>query len=190
MLNISNFSKREKALIIVLLILLIGLIYYRFIHITVNEAKERAATQAAELQDQVTVAKARLKKIRNMESEMEGSKLSKMGSYNNSKPETAFLNAVLSATPNYSVTFDEVTRDGNQIRRNFKLRYTTSSYSEAETIMARLTDGEYRCLINEIKCDIKSGESTITATGTFYETMVGGKEDSALPEDSSEKSQS
>ena len=183
---LSNFSRKEKLMIIVLAILLIGLLYYRFIHISVNERIASAKNDAQMLQQELDLANARLKKAQGMESKMSPG-MSKMGSYNSSKAETAFLNTVLANVPSYTVSFDEVTRDKNQIRRNFQLRFTTDSYDSAVNIIKNLTEGEYRCLIGDVRCSIADGgQTTMDVSGTFYETMVGGMKDSALPADSSE----
>ena len=178
---ISNFSKKEKIMIFVLALLLIGLIYYRFIYITVNNAIESANSEAQALQTELDISMARLAKIKSAESKME-SGMQRMGSYNSIKAETAFLNTVLADASDYSVSFAAVTRDGNQVRRNFSLRYTAPSYASAVKIMRELTTGEYRCLVGDVRCSIAGGgATTVDLTGTFYETMVGGQADSALP---------
>ena len=112
--------------------------------------------------------------------------MQKMGSYNSSKPETAFLHTVLADVPDYTISFDEVTREGDQIRRNFTLNFTTASYDSAEKIIKNLTSGDYRCLIGDMSCSVENGITSVTLQGTFYETMVGGTPDSALPADQTE----
>jgi hypothetical protein len=114
-------------------------------------------------------------------------KASRMESYNNSKAETSFLSSILQSTKNYSIAFSDVTRNGNQIRRSFTLQYTTNTYREAENVMDRLCQGEYRCLISDVNCNLNAqGMTTISLTATFYETMVGGTPDSGLPKDQEE----
>ena len=180
----TSFSKRDKIILTALLILLLGILYYRFIHIGLNKTLDVFETEADQLQTEVEMANARLARINKMKDEMAAPNLSRMGSYNNSKPETAFLHTVLSSTPNYSLTFSGLTRNGNQVRRNFNLRFTTSSYAEAVKVIQSLTEGEFRCLLGDMSCSIADGgQTTMTVNGTFYETMVGGMEDSALPPD-------
>lgn len=183
---INNFSKKEKFMLILLMILLIGLIYYRFIYLNVNNKIQAANGQADALQTEIDAANARLSKIRSMESK--DTLMQRMGSYNNIKTETAYLNTALADIPDYSVTFDEVTRDGNLIRRNFQLQYTASSYASAVEIIKYLTEGECRCMISDISCKIGTGgETTMNVYGTFYETMVGGTADSALPAENAQQ---
>ena len=55
-----------------LLILLIGLVYYRFVHITVIEARDHAKAKAAKLQTEVDLANTRLLKIKKMEEKENG----------------------------------------------------------------------------------------------------------------------
>ena len=199
-----NFSTKEKVLLILLAVMLLGLIYYKLVYSRLHTAVVNAQSEVNEavieqvkkfssgsLQSELEVAQMRLARIKKMEREMDGYKstgmIAKMGSYNNSKPETAFLNTVLSGVNDYSISFEEVTRDGDQIRRNFTLQYKTSSYAEAEKIMKDLTSGEYRCLISDVNCSVDSGGVvTVSLIGTFYETMVGGTPDSALPKDEAE----
>ena len=182
---LQNFSKKEKFMIILLFVLLIGLIYYRFIYITVNSKIQAANTQAQAIQTELDAANVRLAKIKKMDSFTLG--VQRMGSYNDIKAETAYLNTALAGVPDYTVTFDAVTRDGNQIRRNFHLRFTTSSYTDAVNIIKTLTEGEYRCLVSDIRCTIgDGGQTTMDVSGTFYETMVGGTPDSALPADNAQ----
>lgn len=186
-----NFSTKEKVLMVLMAVLLIGLVYYKFVYTRINQAADKARAEVESLQNDLDVAQIRVARIKKMENEMDGYQktglVSKMGSYNNSKMETAFLNTVLAGASDYSISFDEVTRDGDLIRRNFSLQYKTPTYDEAEKIMQELTTGEYRCLIGDVGCTVdNTGQTTVTLIGTFYETMVGGKADSALPADEAE----
>ena len=191
-----NFSTKEKILIGVLAVMLLGLLYYRLVYANVSAAISSANSEAAELQSELDIAQLKVAKINKMESDMDELRVgAKMGSYNNSKPETIFLHNVLSGTPDYSVSFDEITRDGDQIRRNFTLQYKAASYTDAQNIMKKLTSGEYRCLIGDVQCSQGVRSSmfdyrnnyyyadymTVSATATFFETMVGGVEDAGLP---------
>ena len=181
-----NFSTKEKLLIVILGILLIGLIYYKFVYVRLSTALKETRAEAQSLQTDLDAANARIAELQQMENQLSGigstGLLGRMGSYNNSQAETAFLHTVLANVTNYSLSFDDVTRDGNQIRRGFSLRYTTPNYDSAEAIMKELENGEFRCLINDVSCSVgNNGVTNINLNGTFYETMVGGTPDAALP---------
>ena len=183
-----NFTKAEKILIILLAVILVALIYYRLVDTNVRQSMSSSAAELESLRTETDIVTARLINLKRMQSEIdtlnESGGASRMESYNNSKAEVAFLNDVLSDAEDYSVSFSDVTRSGNQIRRAFTLNYRTDDYDSAEKILERLSECEYRCLLGDVTCTMdKEGRTTINAVATFYETMVGGTPDSGLPND-------
>ncbi|MCR5295512.1 MAG: hypothetical protein K6E30_10155, partial [Lachnospiraceae bacterium] len=54
-------------------------------------------------------------------------------------------------------------------------------------IISQLEESPYRCLLGDISCSLHEGdenaEVSVSATATFYETLVGGTPDSGLPEE-------
>lgn len=189
-----NFTRTEKILLVLFTIIIIGLLYYKFIYVAVNDSIFSSQSEAQSLETELATAKARAEQITKMEAELEDIKhqpnVSRMASYNNSKVETAFLNTVLAGIPDYSISFAEVTRNGDQIRRSFTLQFRCKNYKTAQRIMRDLNACEYRCLIGDVNCSIAdNGECTMAMSATFYETMVGGKADSALPKDEAETNQ-
>ena len=186
-----EFTRSEKVLLVILSALLIGLLYYRFVYLTTEDMVEDIKHQADTTQADLDMANARLQKLQKMQGEMEAmdvdDETSRMESYNNSKKETAFLNQVLRGVDDYFISFADVTRDGDQIRRSFTLQFVTKDYKEAVGVVDDLTHGEYRCLVDDINYSLNDNkEIYINLTATFFETMVGGTPDSALPKDESE----
>ena len=186
-----DFTRTEKILIAVLTLILLGLVYYQFVEKTVRSSITNAQSEASMLQTELDAAQARLaaaQNIKNSMDELEASgQKSWMGSYNNSKAEVTFLNAILADTLQYSVTFANVTRAGDQIRRSFTLEYRTDSYASAHEIMARLSQSHDRCIVSDASCSLeKDGVVVVRQAATFYETMVGGVADAGLPADSAQ----
>ncbi|MBP3900534.1 MAG: hypothetical protein J6D53_03610 [Blautia sp.] len=184
-----DFTRTEKILLVLLAVILVGLVYYRFVYVLVNDSVNSSNSEAQALQTEISVAEGRLTHLKSLQSEMdtmeeEGS-MSYMPSYNNSKDEIAFLNDVLASTEKYSISFADVTRSGDQIRRSFTLQYETTSYKTAQKILESLCESRDRCLVGDIRCNItETGRTTVNAAATFYETMVGGTPDAGLPADS------
>ena len=196
-----DFSRGEKIILVILAFVLVGLVYYQFVDKAVRESIEKANAEAEAIKVELTGVNAKIKRMEEMQAELESIQAnpnaSYMGSYNNSKEELAFLNDVLSSTLQYSISFSNVTRDGDQIRRNFSLKFTTSDYAGMEKIMKQLCDGKLRFLINDIsysttRYNYSAAERekygvdwyervNINCTATFFETMVGGTEDAGLP---------
>ncbi|MBR1627975.1 MAG: hypothetical protein IJ679_01745, partial [Lachnospiraceae bacterium] len=134
--------------------------------------------------------------IHGMESEMQDLKAkgvvaSRMPSYNASNEELDFLHLILGATSDYYIDFTDVTREGDQIRRNFSLQYRTSNYKTALQVLDQLENSEIRCRIGDLSVspsgesnNIMNGPVQVSVQATFFETMQGGEADAELPEDS------
>ena len=193
-MNVMNreFTTSEKILLVILSVLLIGLLYYRFVYVTTEDMMRDLDEKKQVTKADLDTAAARLERLQQMQRELDEVDLdveeaSRMESYNNSKNETAFLNQVLRGVPDYSISFSEVTRNGDQIRRTFSLRFVAKSYKEAVAIVDELCSGEYRCQVDDINYSLSDNKDIyINLTATFFETMVGGTPDSALPKDESE----
>ena len=187
-----DFTLKEKILLLILSLALIGLAYYQFIDQPVRRELDTAKAEKETLQIELDAVQMQLAQLKRMEKELES--LSKnntmgiMGSYNNSKAEIALLNDILEDTQQYSIAFSDVTRNGDLIRRNFSLQFTASGYEEAVQMLTRLSRSECRCRLGNVYCqsedgNVLKGPVSVSATATFYETMVGGKADAGLPKD-------
>ena len=201
-----DFTLKEKILIFVLLLILVALTYYRFVHLPCNEAIETARSEKEMYDTELLAVQKKEAQIRAMKEELDSlgelQATSRMESYNNSKAELSLLNSVLESAYNYSISFASVTRSGDQIRRNFNLQFTTGSFDAAKQIISSLADSEYRCLIGGVKYSsalrrAENGEPTlgaryvdgvyyfdsisVTTDATFFETMYGGTPDAGLP---------
>lgn len=202
-----DFTTKEKVLIVILLVILIGLAYYRFVHVTCKEAIQAAHAERDMHETELLAVQMKEKQLRDMKEELDSlgelQSTSRMESYNNSKAELSLLNSILVAAQDYSITFVNVTRDGDQIRRNFNLSFTTGDYASAKKIISSLADSEYRCLIGDIKysASVRRAEKDeptvggkwvdevyyfdvirVDTSATFFETMYDGVPDDGLPE--------
>lgn len=184
-----DFTRIEKIVIFVLALVLVGLFYYQFVDKTVRQAITNANAESQMLQGELDALQVRVAKVQNIKDTMDQmeaeGRLSWMGSYNNGKEEVAFLNGILASTLKYSISFADVTRSGDQIRRSFTLEYQTADYASAQQIVVALCESHNRCLVGDVSCSIdKDGMVTVKQSATFYETMVDGTPDAALPSDS------
>ena len=189
-----DFTLPEKILLLVLALILLGLVYYWFVDQTVRSSITASNIEAESIQTQMDAVEKRILYLQSLQNTMDeledAGNLSWMGSYNNSKAEVAFLNDILADTQQYSIAFAAVTRSGDQIRRNFTLKFQTRNYKAAQDIIVRLCSGTDRCLVGDIKCSIaKDRKVTTSASATFFETMVGGTPDAGLPADSASVNQ-
>lgn len=186
-----EFTRSEKILVVILAVVLFGLLYDKFVFQTTDSVVQSLKAEADTTQAELDIANAKLVKLEKMEAELDNMDYSdafgRMESYNNSKRETAFLNRVLADVSDYFISFEEVTRDKEQIRRSFSLQFVTNTYGEAVDVVRDLSYGEYRCLVDDINYSLaESNKIYINLKATFFETMVGGTPDQALPKDESE----
>ena len=186
-----NFTSREKVLLVVLSIILLGLLYFLLIDRPVRNGLIEAQNDKEQLQMERDMLNLKIAQLESMEMELDelvhSDKVSIMASYNNSKEEIRFLNDILAGTLQYTVDFSGVTRDGDQIRRDFSLEFTAKNYADACEVLNKLNNSHYRCLIGTVivsskEKDIQKGAIMVKAAATFYETMVGGIEDAGLPQ--------
>ncbi len=187
-----EFNPAERVLLLLLGLLLVLLAYYRFVYRPVYDEIENAHTERVALQTELMAVQTRVAQLTRMREELDsiGTDADRMESYNNSKAELSLLNSSLDDVLQYSISFATVTRDGDQIRRNFTLQFTTDSFEGAQRVLKRLTASEYRCLLGDVQyTSSRNGHDggdervTVSTTATFFETMVGGTPDAGLPVD-------
>lgn len=191
-------NTKEKVLLVILVLIILGFCYYRFVDQPVRKNLAKAEAEYSSLQSELTEVRIKIRELQRMQDEIDeitsGGKDSFMPSYNNAKEELALLNDILNeSVTQYSVTFTNVTRYKDQIRRDFRLDFTAPDYESMKIVIDKLTGVDYRCMIGDCTCNVikvrnQQEETTalsVSTTATFYETMVGGTADAGLPPDSS-----
>ncbi len=194
-----KFSTREKVLLLVLALIIIAALYYMFLYQPLTTRLTNSKSNAEALEQQLAALDKKVEQIKRMQKSVEeyannGHIVSIMPSYNAGKQELVFLNSTLAASEDYYVGFTNITRNGNQIRREFSLKFTVDRYSDAENIINILEHSDLRCLISDftvrpVEQDgrVESDKVEANCVATFYETMFGGVADAELPEDSAKQ---
>lgn len=189
-----DFTLKEKILLVILAAILLGAVYYLAVDRPVRDALSEAASQQENLNTELLVLQQKVASLTRMQTELEtiqgNASYGQMGSYNNAKAELDELNQVLQDADTYDISFSNVTRDGDLIRRTFSLTFSASDYNKAEDLIKRLCEGQWRCLVSSINIvsqegDFAEGSVNVGLSATFYETMTGGTPDSGLPADTS-----
>ncbi len=189
-----DFTLVERLLLLLFSLVLVALAYYQFVDRPVRTALASARAEADSLSMELTNLTAQVAKMRSMREELDdvtvGGTASEMGSYNNVKAEIESLNEILGDTIEYTITFANVSRTGNQIRRNVSLSFKVDGFESLERVVGRLSTNHHRCLIGDLRVsstknsNILEGDLNVSTMATFYETMVGGVPDAGLPESS------
>ena len=190
-----EFNRTEKILLVVLGLVIIGSLYYLLVFRPISDGLSSSRANAEGLETQLAALDARVAQIQKMQRSVDGYEdnghiVSIMPSYSAGKQELDFLHSTLATSEDYYVGFTKLTRQGNQIRREFALKFTVPQFTDAEDIFDTLEHSDLRCLISDFdirpveqKETIANGEIEASCVATFYETMYGGVVDAELPED-------
>ena len=184
-------KKRERRAVILLAVLglaLCCLAYYVFVYRGVEAEILRQRAALADTLLALQSAEAKAAEVRRMEAELreaESSEIARMESYDAGEAELAFLNRILDDAIEYTVTFHQLSRDGDQVRRGFSLDFTADSFLTAMRVIQRLEGSRYRCILGDVSYAARTeGENRrihVSTEATFFETMKGASEDAVFP---------
>lgn len=181
-----EFNFKERLAIILVLISLFAVFYTFVIKGPLDSATSAATMQKESLQTELSIVNTKINRYEKMKEELDQSNASYMPSYNASKAEVTFLDSIFSSSKEYGIKFTNLSREGNLVRRSFYFNFTTNSNAQAQKILKSLINCEYRCLVTDISSFETKGEIVVSGNATFYETLVDGSPDAALPPDTSE----
>lgn len=143
------FTTREKVMLVILCLLIIGIGYYKFLLEPINDQIENYNSMAAQEQDTIVQNMALVQKKREMEQELEqifaeNPDPTPIPSYDNSGVLMVELHSILDGTVDYTLSFADTSRlsGGYLIRRPLQLDFTAYTYSQARSIIDRLHDSK------------------------------------------------
>ena len=176
-----ELTKREKLLLLVLVVMVLALGYFKLILEPINDqvSSLRAAAdmEQAELQTDLIKA-ARLQQMRQAIEEIKASgDVRSIPQYDNSENLMVELHRIMSTTLDYSLDCSAgVTQEGYIVMRPVVLTFRTSTYDQARQIVDRLCDGENVCQISDVSINARSDRtkgSTVETTLaiTYFEIM-------------------
>ena len=183
-----DFTVTEKVILLILTLVLMGLAYYQFIDQPIRNSLEEAQAQKDALQMELDYINLRIKDYENRVYEIQ--QLRELGrpmpSYNSSERELSILNNILKPASEFEAFLQNITLNGDQIRRGFTLNFKSNSFETVKGIFTRLSNSPIRCLVGSVECSGIDAENsniiTVKADGTFYETKVNAVMDAALME--------
>ena len=190
------FTNREIAIILVLTLILLVLVYYRFFYIPMQDRLDYLENETATVDMQIQVEQGRARRIQEMLAQIEiGVKEypGEVKTYDNVKSEIETLNGILNAAKSFEVTFQQPTANGNNVRRRVDIKFVARNYASARAIIRQLHDSEYRCMITTLSMspasrrfvhengiyyytsytDLQNGDVSVNLSLNFYETRYG-----------------
>lgn len=168
-----KISKREKVMLAVLFVMLIGAAYYLLFLTPNTEKKASLEAEIASMDDQLVMAQARAVGLKQMQQELEAMKASdteikEVPPFDNSKKLMESLHLILGQAVQYTVNFSGISEEDGIVRRNVNLSYQCTTYDAARTILQNIHDGKYPCVLLDVSI---GGEETyaVSASLTFFE---------------------
>ncbi len=171
------FTTREKILLLILVVMIIALGYFKLILEPIND--QIAEYNSLQQQEQILIDQQRimLAKMRKMEKLLEEMKASgnyqSIPSYDNKNAVIVELHSVLAAADAYSLDFDETTTMDYILARPVMMEFTVPDYESGRSIIDQLNESENFNLISDIALDWDEEDGvTISMRITYYEVIM------------------
>ncbi len=189
MLN-HEFTLREKLLLLVFSVFLVGLFVYEVAYVGINnEKKEYDLDQISMEISQEELRAVQVDNMKRVIEESEGKVVGTLSVYNNLSSEIMALNQIITSnTDKVSITWSEPVLSGTIIRRDANITFTAKSYDHFKSVLKQLSECQYRTLIRNVSITsgndtnnlLESGQINCQVSMTFYETSEGASSLSGL----------
>jgi len=176
-------TRKELALVLALTLAFLGLFYYRFVYLNVQDQLAEYDTSA--LESEIAVEQAKAARMKNMQAEIEinrGNETGQVATYDNIKNEIDLLNDILMASSEYQLGWEQPEATGDTVRRNVSITYTAPDYEKALDIIRQIYQSKCRTLIrtaaltpngSQDSQTLDNGPVSVSMDVTFYETLNG-----------------
>ena len=185
----KSFSRREKILLLVLVVLLLCSLYALCVSRPVTNGIIKANAEIEDCVMTSSILEARLQKLEAMKNELEEQKngeseLAEVPEYDNLQNIIAFLNGVLGTAQDYTINFGSITmnEEGTIAKRAVSISFKADSYESAKAAVEKLEGYKYINRITNLvispldkDLDIMSGPVSVTLTIDFFERLPAAK---------------
>lgn len=177
----SKLSVREITMVVLLVALLVGVVYYMAFYKPMQQEMANIASQSANVDYQINAVSAKIARMDIMQAELEEifarpqEEITEIAPYDNKEVVLSQLNGILQSSLEYSLNFAEpaIQEDGT-VRRNVTMNFRCADFASAKTIINDLTRSHWRCMVSNLSVtsagDVMGGEVTVNATITFFES--------------------
>lgn len=176
-----SFSKREKALLLVLAVFLVAGVYMWAVHFPVTARLKELDAKKAEAEREIENASAMAEEYGRMTAELEEifsmpeGKVTVMPYFDNSA-ELLFRYQTIFEDLHPDLRPGTVSFDGNIASRGLGFTVTVPDFETASDFLERLTGTGFRCLLKSISLtsgsgDLENGSVTLTGNIIFYELV-------------------
>lgn len=173
-----EFSKREKVMLVVLVLIIMALGYFKLILEPINEQIGKYETDKETEQvdiDQYVVKSAQKKKMsKEVEAIKESGEYIAIPAYDNSQKLLVELHHILASTTDYTLEFDEMVTNDYILCRPAKLSFVTANYQQARDVINKLSNSEMFNVIDDVSIDFQNDHTNDVAvylTITYFEML-------------------
>ena len=180
-----TFSTREKFMLVVLGLIAIGFAWYQFLYTPIQNKIADIEAQTQETQDEILMRQTVAATMESQQAaiaqwEAEGVKPMFLPAFDNTQQLMAFLNGTLSATDNYSMSFDNPSiADDGTVHRLGTITFTIEDYKSARSVVEAIARGPYPCKVSALGVADKtvdssngSGDVSVNMQVTFFERIT------------------
>lgn len=177
-----SFTKREKIVLLVLVLFLVAGFYFLMIHYPVTTRLEEIEAEKLNVEDQTTLAIAKGQvyvKMRNELNDIKAlplDKLTVMPVYDNFQALFAYFRGIFDGVEP-DIRFSEAKVDGRIATRSMSFSFTAPDYETAKSVLRKFTGTGYRCLLQNVTIspedgDMQSNALRVSGTMIFYELII------------------
>lgn len=185
----KQFTRREKVLLCILGLILVGATYFFAVHQPVETALQDLSLQQEEARNSIMVLEVKAQRLEEMRAELAAILAQpdppETPKYDNLQQVMVFLNAILGSTADYSLSFQPVEppAEGAVVRRVIQMSFTCPTYGEARGVVEALRGCVYRCQLSNLSmtpaardreqpAGLTEGPVQVSLTATFFESIA------------------
>ena len=185
-----RLTGREKALILVVLIVLVAGLYFLVVHYPIVERTAEIQRETEVVEQEYQAAQLKAAEYASMKQELDeilsqpADKITVMPLYNNIETLMRRLDVIFAGT-NPQFNFSQARITDGTAARTISFTCTAASYQAARNLLKAVTGTGYRCLLDSFTLtpkegDLYAGEVNVSGAITFYEHVKA--DDSAAVE--------
>lgn len=151
-----EFTTREKALLVVLAVIILGLLYYLGAYRINKEGLDERNQRITGLQEEIMVESVKASRMKAMEKNLkmiasgEMRETAPIPDFDNTQPLVRTLNGIAATAAKYNMNFGEIVSENGLARRPVSMAFEVNSYDTAVSIIRSLANCEYRSLIKSL----------------------------------------
>ncbi|MCQ2436482.1 MAG: hypothetical protein MJ101_06225 [Clostridia bacterium] len=173
----KELTAKETVILTVLIVLIIGLVYYQFVLTPINTQIADFDSMSDTEESAIIANSARLAQKKKMENYLAAlpDDARSLPEYDNSISLMLELHTILSDATDYSLNFSGIKNEDYIVMRTVGLTFTAESYMSARRIIDDLSSGENVMRISDVTITLGgagNGTVHVSLLLTYYETMI------------------